>query len=618
MTASLLNHLVPSLAWALLDFVWQGLLIGWITALLLGALRGARPQTRYLLACLALGACVALPLAGLLTRLADSAAAPASLLPLPLLAAEDAAGSGADSGVAAATLGQLAGWRAALQPRLPLVVLLWSAGAGLLGLRLLSGLAWVRRQRHTPAAPTPPLWQARLDALAARMGLRRPVRLVLSDALSGPVTAGCLKPLVLVPVALLSGMPAPLLEALLAHELAHVRRHDYLVNLLQSAIEVLLFYHPTVWWLSHRIRVEREQIADDLAASMLGEPRRLALALSELDLFQFSTSQLAPAAHGGKLMSRITRLVRPTQEPLNWKLALPILGLSLACTGLYAWAGNPAPAAPAAPAVAAAASVPASTPEAAPARPSKPLRAVRQTHGDGLAIVRADDKGGMYNTGPGDRAEIDKLKPTIGSDFIWFREDGKAYVVKDAATVAKARAALAPLDALSSQMEGLGAQMRVHGDSMRVLGDQMREEAAAREPERAEMRRLQQEMRRAANEQRKAARALARAAREAEQNGDSEQARAKRAAAEAAMEVARAQTEAQAEQLHVQAAARHAGQAEAIGRQMREASKPMSELGKQMGELGKQMEAESRRAEAEVRGLIQEARKAGLVQPVSL
>jgi D-alanyl-D-alanine endopeptidase (penicillin-binding protein 7) len=136
---------------------------------------------------------------------------------------------------------------------------------------------------------------------------------------------------VLVPAALVTGMPPQLLEALLAHELGHVRRHDYLVNLVQTVIEALLFYHPAVWWISRRIRHEREQIADDFAARRLGEPRRLARALSELERMQFSCHHLAQAAAGGDLMARIRRLVRPDPQVLDWRAAIPVLGLVLAC-----------------------------------------------------------------------------------------------------------------------------------------------------------------------------------------------------------------------------------------------------------------------------------------------
>jgi bla regulator protein BlaR1 len=138
---------------------------------------------------------------------------------------------------------------------------------------------------------------------------------------------------VLVPAALVPGMPPHLLEALLAHELGHIKRHDYLVNLLQNLVETLLFYHPAVWWLSRRIRAEREQIADDFAARHLGEPRRLALALSELERLQFSGAHLAQAANGGDLMLRIRRLLRPSVQAIDWKALIPVLGLLLACAG---------------------------------------------------------------------------------------------------------------------------------------------------------------------------------------------------------------------------------------------------------------------------------------------
>jgi D-alanyl-D-alanine endopeptidase (penicillin-binding protein 7) len=176
-----------------------------------------------------------------------------------------------------------------------------------------------------------PVWQSRLSRLAERCGLGREVRLRVVDGLASPITAGWWRPVVLVPAALVAGMPPHLLEALLAHELGHVRRHDYLVNLLQNVIETLLFYHPAVWWISTRIRAEREQIADDFAARHLGEPRRLALALSELEKLQFSGHHLAQAANGGDLMARIRRLLRPDAQALNWKAAVPVLGLAAVC-----------------------------------------------------------------------------------------------------------------------------------------------------------------------------------------------------------------------------------------------------------------------------------------------
>jgi D-alanyl-D-alanine endopeptidase (penicillin-binding protein 7) len=114
-----------------------------------------------------------------------------------------------------------------------------------------------------------------------------------------------------------------------------VKRADYLVNLAQNVVEILFFYHPAVWWISGRIRDEREQIADALAADVLGEPRRLARALSELERVQFSAGALAMAANGGDLVDRIRRLVRPDRQALSWKASIPVLALAVSCAAIY-------------------------------------------------------------------------------------------------------------------------------------------------------------------------------------------------------------------------------------------------------------------------------------------
>jgi D-alanyl-D-alanine endopeptidase (penicillin-binding protein 7) len=110
-----------------------------------------------------------------------------------------------------------------------------------------------------------------------------------------------------------------------------VRRHDSLINLLQNVVEILLFYHPAVWWLSRRIRQERELVADSIAAQLTGEPRRLALALSELEKMQFASRRMALAADGGDLMQRIRQLMAPQEQRSNWKAAVAAAGVAAAC-----------------------------------------------------------------------------------------------------------------------------------------------------------------------------------------------------------------------------------------------------------------------------------------------
>jgi bla regulator protein BlaR1 len=324
-----MNALVSNIGWTLVNFLWQGALIGLPTALALAALRRARPEQRYLVACCALVACVAWPALEFIQRLHGGAdAAAVSVFNGPLLA-----GAGHVDGAPVMAL---------LQDKLRWIVGFWACCAAVLALRMALGLAWVRKAAKAP--PADAQWQARLDRLASGCGFPRAVRLRVVDGLASPVTAGWWRPVVLLPASLLSGMPADLIEALLAHEMGHIRRYDYLVNLGQNLIEIVLFYHPAVWWMSARIRAERELIADDFAAHVLGEPRRLARALSELEKLQFSTQHLALAANGGDLMSRITRLLRPDQPALHWKAALPVLALTAACLTLAACATTEKPA----------------------------------------------------------------------------------------------------------------------------------------------------------------------------------------------------------------------------------------------------------------------------------
>lgn len=592
-----------SLAWALIDFLWQGLLVGWACALLLALMRKARPQARYLVACAALLLCAALPLAGMVARMAEADAGVTGSA-LPLVATGTVATAVSALPVSAIDAGMFAGWEAALQERLPLVVLFWALGAGLLALRMVLGLAWVRRHSQPGQYRLDPAWQARLDRMAQRMGIARRVTLGLVNDLTSPVTAGWWRPVVLVPAALVSGMPPQLLEALLAHELAHVRRCDYVVNLIQSAIEILLFYHPAVWWLSNRIREEREQIADDVAASTLGEPRRLALALSELDLFQF-TPQLAPAAHGGNLMSRIKRLVRPEAEPLNWKLAVPILGLA-ACAAFYSWAAPAHAAAGVAPEPSSRTvqQVPVAQGETRSER-----RVVKPGAEPPYAVVRTGDKGMTMSGSSDDWDEVKQARDRIGGNFLWFREGGKAYYIQDAGMLARIDAAWAPVNKLGAQMDVHSKEMDVHSKKMDALGKEMDVAARGFKPDETTLRAIEGRMEALGAEMESLGKQLGAT------DSVKERERIQKRMDDVGKQMSAAGEE--ISRLHDGPGMRQAHKSmDEIGRRMSEAGKPMDAIGKKMGALGKEMERESKAADKTVRALIREAREKGLAKPV--
>lgn len=298
---------VDAVGWALVRFVWEGFLIGACTAGALRALRRHGPRDRYVACCAALGLCVALPVMQVATA---------------MLEPERPFVSGMDSAVLPGSVSLTA---------LPLVVTAWSVGAALMAARLVAGLVWVERMR-AHANRVCAHWQTTLDVLAARVGAPVGVLLKGVDLLASPVTVGWWRPVVLVPTALLAQMPVPLLEALLAHELAHITRRDYLVNLAQSVIETLLFFHPVVWWLSARLRAERELIADELASRAIDDPRRLAAALHALASMPPAPTRIAGVvpARGGSLLRRVEALVSPQPSAASWKPALVVALLAMA------------------------------------------------------------------------------------------------------------------------------------------------------------------------------------------------------------------------------------------------------------------------------------------------
>jgi uncharacterized protein (TIGR03435 family) len=297
----------------LLHFLWQGLVIAILyAAARLIAARTSSPQTRYLLACAALGAMMAAPLVTWeLMRPVD--ASPEAMY---RIRSTPATASTTDIATTNTLPDSVRATVSGVQPE-PLllwVVLVWFAGAMVLWVRLAGGWVVAARMRSMLVRRAPPEWQQSLQELGTRIGLSRPVRLLVSALVQVPTVVGWLRPVVLVPVGALGGLPAEHMEALLLHELAHIRRHDYLMNILQSVAESLLFYHPAVWWLSGHIRTERELCCDDVAVSISGDAVTYARALAQLESYRPAYLNTALAANGGSLRNRIARLLgRPPQ-----------------------------------------------------------------------------------------------------------------------------------------------------------------------------------------------------------------------------------------------------------------------------------------------------------------
>jgi hypothetical protein len=209
-----------------------------------------------------------------------------------------------------------------------IVLGVWLIGVLILSVRLFGGWLITRRLATRAIRPVTPELQALAQRMAGRLALDRIVRLFESSFVAVPVTVGWVKPVVLFPAAALTGLSTSQIEALVAHELAHVSRHDYLVNLLQSAVETLLFYHPAVWWVSKNLRAERELCCDDLA---VGVCDRLVYATALTELAAMTTSpRLAMAATGGSLAHRVRRILVGNDQAQTGSAWLPALLAAMA------------------------------------------------------------------------------------------------------------------------------------------------------------------------------------------------------------------------------------------------------------------------------------------------
>jgi GWxTD domain-containing protein len=212
-----------------------------------------------------------------------------------------------------------------LDRSVPWVIAFWLAGVILLWGRLNIGLVAARRMKSLGTQPASAELQLLFEKLSRRLGVVRAIRLVTSAVVQAPTVIGWLRPVILVPMGCFVGLSVSQVEALLAHELAHIRRHDYLVNIFQSVVETLLFYHPATWWISNQIRREREHCCDDLAISISGDPLSYAKALSFLAEHQSFVPAVALGASGGSLATRIRRLLGGKEPPAVSRLAATTL-----------------------------------------------------------------------------------------------------------------------------------------------------------------------------------------------------------------------------------------------------------------------------------------------------
>lgn len=324
---------MQQLGWVLVHFVWQGAVVAGLLAGALALVHRKNAQLRYAISLAALAILLVLPVTTWILWPAGGGEGTSATDVQAALQYLDARGGTEIESEPVTT-----SWTTALQSTIAVglrwIVAGWLMGVLLLGGRQLGGWGYTIYLRRWHVRPVGSVWQQRIEALSARLGVRGRVRVRQSAIIDVPMVIGWLRPVVLVPVGVLTGLPPQQVDALIAHELSHIRRHDVLVGWVQGVAETLLFYHPAVWWISWQIRVEREHCCDDLAVAACRDQLTYARALTTLATQRSAAPVGALAANDGSLLTRIRRLVEPASRTSKIDRMKALLALAVTTTVL--------------------------------------------------------------------------------------------------------------------------------------------------------------------------------------------------------------------------------------------------------------------------------------------
>lgn len=293
--------------WMLVHSLWQGLLFTIITGVVMLLTRKSSAALRYNIMCALLFAFVAVCGGTFAWELAQSTGGRLTVVPSAAVAAE--------------TVAQL--WTnkigAYFTANAPLILTGWAIIFLAKCVRMMGGLVYSHRVKHHKIHQPPVHWQQRVATLCGGLGLQKHVTLLQSGIVKIPVVIGHLKPVVFFPLGLLNSMPAGEIEAVLLHELAHIRRNDYVVNLLQVMVENVFFFNPALLWMSAIIREEREHCCDDIAVAQTKSKKQFIQALISFKEHALHVNSYAIAfpAKRNQLLLRATRIINNSNKTLN-------------------------------------------------------------------------------------------------------------------------------------------------------------------------------------------------------------------------------------------------------------------------------------------------------------
>ncbi len=342
-----------ALGWTVIHSLWQAMVIALLSGVVMIALRNKTAKTRYLLSNLAL---LTVLLSAVVTFCIyydfSKEAGQRVFIPDTSVVAETSANAVLANTTPISQYQNTAedaplsmeGLKRYFNRHIYLIVTIWVLGVALFMLRLLSSISYVYYLKSKMNFPADEYWQELLDGLAAKVNIQKGIELVESALVRSPMVIGHLKPVILFPIGAINRLNPSEVEAILAHELAHVMRNDYAFNIIQSVIEALFYFHPAVWWISAQIRAERENCCDDVAIELCGNSMTYAKSLVSVQEMAYYSPQMAMAFAGksgkNQLLMRVQRVLNQPQNKTNIREKLIATSLLIALMIGLAFGGN--------------------------------------------------------------------------------------------------------------------------------------------------------------------------------------------------------------------------------------------------------------------------------------
>ncbi len=322
----LFNYINPAyyaIAWTVIHAIWQISLIVLLTAGLQALLRNTPARIRYFIW---VGALFLVLASSLTTFIYYYLMDPAQLLleqagdgnvPTEVMV-QDMGTSVAQSSPGPLSIASAVTY---VNDNILVIVMIWLVGMMLAFIRLLGNIGYVEYLKNKFNFPVDGYWEELLQSTIYKMGIRKKVTLLESALVMSPMVIGHLKPVIFFPMGAINRLSPEEVEAILAHELAHIMRNDYLINLVVSCVESLYYFHPAMWWLTSQIKTEREHCCDDLAIEATGRPLQYAQSLVAVQEMAFTSPRLAMQFAGKEKKSRfflrVNRLIKPNTHSTN-------------------------------------------------------------------------------------------------------------------------------------------------------------------------------------------------------------------------------------------------------------------------------------------------------------